>query len=66
MILSDFVYRQKQDNSNPHEKIPISFNLLSTLHSKYYNIGNLEKISSTDIFTSKIKWNKTSRNSWCE
>ena len=26
MILSDFLSRQKHDNSNPHEIIPISFN----------------------------------------
>ena len=43
MILSDFLSRQKHDNSNPHEIIPISFNMLSILHDKYYNIGNLEK-----------------------
>ena len=27
MILSDFLSRQKYDNSNPHEIIPISFNM---------------------------------------
>ena len=42
MLLSDFLSRQKHDNSNPHEIIPISFNMQSTLHDKYYNIGNLE------------------------
>ena len=43
MILSDFLSRQKHDNSNPHEIIPISFNMQSILHDRYYNIGNLEK-----------------------
>ena len=43
MILSDFVSRQRHDNSNPHEIIPISFNKQSILHSKYYNIGK-EKV----------------------
>ena len=27
MILGDFLSRQKQDSSNPHEIIPISFNM---------------------------------------
>ena len=27
MILSDFLSRQKQDDSNPHKIIPISFNM---------------------------------------
>ena len=42
MILSDFLSRQKHDNSNPHEIIPISFNMQSILHDRYYKIGNLE------------------------
>ena len=43
MILSDFLSRQKHNDSNPHEIIPIAFNMQSILHDKYYNIGNLEK-----------------------
>ena len=43
MILSDFLSRQKHDNSNPHEIIPISFNMHNILPSKYYNIGKSEK-----------------------
>ena len=43
MISSDFLSRQNHDNSNPHEIIPISFNLHSILHDKYYNIGKSEK-----------------------
>ena len=39
MILSDFLSRQKHDNSNPHEIIPISFNMQNISHSEYYNIG---------------------------
>ena len=39
MILSDFLSRQKRDDSNPHEIIPISFNMQSILQSRYYNIG---------------------------
>ena len=39
MILSDFLSRQKHDDSNPHEVIPISFNMHNILHKRYYNIG---------------------------
>ena len=33
-----FLSRQNQDESNPHEVIPISFNMHNLLHEKYYNI----------------------------
>ena len=39
MILSDFLSRQKHDDSNPHEIMPISFNMQNILQSRYYNIG---------------------------
>ena len=38
MVLSDFLSRQKNDNSNPHEIIPISFNMYKILNDNYYNI----------------------------
>ena len=38
MILSDFLSGQDVDDSNPHEIIPISFNLKTVLQDKYYNI----------------------------
>ena len=38
-ILSDFLSEQKHDDSNPHEIIPISFNMQNILHSRYHNIG---------------------------
>ena len=31
VILSDFLSRQKHNNSNPHEITPISFNMYNTL-----------------------------------
>ena len=31
MILSDFLFRQNHDDSDPHETIPISFNLQNVL-----------------------------------
>ena len=39
MILSHFLCRQKHDDSNPHEVIPISFNMQSILQTRYYNLG---------------------------
>ena len=38
MILSDFLSRQNVDDSNPHEIIPISFNLRAVLQDKYCNL----------------------------
>ena len=37
MILSHFLSRQKNDDSNPHEIIPISFNMCQILDDNYYN-----------------------------
>ena len=36
MILSGFLSRQNVDASNPHEIIPISFNIRTVLQDKYY------------------------------
>ena len=38
MILSDFLSRQIEDDSDPHEIIPISFNIRKILHEDYHNI----------------------------
>ena len=43
MILSDFLSRQKHDDSNPHEIMPISFNMHNMIHTRYYNIGEREQ-----------------------
>ena len=37
MILSDFLSRQKNNGSNPHEIIPISFNMCQILDDNYYS-----------------------------
>ena len=37
MILSDFLPRQRMDNSNLHEIIPISFDMQAILKDRYYN-----------------------------
>ena len=36
MVLSDFLSRQKTDDSNPHELIPISFTLKSQVDNHFY------------------------------
>ena len=40
MILNDFLSRQMIDKGNPHEIIPISFDMKAILKDRYYNIGN--------------------------
>ena len=42
MILSDFSSRQVTDKSNPHEIIPISFDMKAILNDKYYNVEEKE------------------------
>ena len=36
MVLSDFLSRQKTDDSNPHKLIPISFTLISQTDNNFY------------------------------
>ena len=43
MVLSDFLSRQKLDDSNPHEIIPISFSIKNVLHESDYRLGSLKK-----------------------
>ena len=38
MTLSDFLSRPVEDDSNPHEIIPISFNIWEILQENYHNI----------------------------
>ena len=38
MILSDFLSRQETDKSDPHEIIPISFDMKTKLNNRYYNV----------------------------
>ena len=39
MVLSNFLSRQKHDDSNPHEIIPVSFYMQGTLQTRYYDLG---------------------------
>ena len=53
MILSDFLSRQKNNNSNPHKIIPISFNMCQILddncYSKKYLIQTRSQTKSSGI-----------------
>ena len=41
MILSDFLLRQKNDDSNPNEIIPIFFDMYIILEDNFYLENNL-------------------------
>ena len=43
IILSDFLSRQKHDESNPCEITSISFNMQNVLKTTYYSIGESEQ-----------------------
>ena len=43
MIQSDLLSRQKHDDSNSHEIIPISFNMYNTLYEMYYRIESQDR-----------------------
>ena len=47
MVLSDFLSRQKLDDGNPHEIIPISFSVRNVLHESYYRLGSLKKLTDS-------------------
>ena len=50
MVLSDFLSRQKTDDSNPHELIPISFSLKSQVSNYFYRIDNEVIIPRNDKY----------------
>ena len=50
MVLSDFLSRQKSDNSNPHELIPISFSLKDQISDYFYCIDNESNLPSKDKY----------------
>ena len=58
-ILSNFPSRQKHDNSNPHDIIPISFNMHNILHEKILQLRTVGQISSANSITDKIKQDNT-------
>ena len=52
MVFSDFLSRQKADDSNPHEIIPISFSLRRVLHENYCKLDDM--IETTKLKTDKF------------
>ena len=66
MILSDFLSRQTHDTSDPHEIIPISFNMYNTLYETYYRIEMTEIIFSSDMFTDKSHMNIFTKSTQCK
>ena len=55
MVLSDFLSRQNSNDSNPHEIIPILFNMYRVLHEKYYNTENYIVQTRSQARSSRIK-----------
>ena len=50
MVLSDFLSRQKTDDSNPHKLIPISFTLRDQTDNHFYQIYNETDQPKTDKY----------------
>ena len=50
MVLSDFLSRQKTDDSNPHELIPISFSLRDKVSDYFYHIDNESNLPREDKY----------------
>ena len=48
MVLSDLLSRQKAEDSNPHEIIPISFTLKSLSHKHFYWFNSTTGVSETE------------------
>ena len=50
MVLSDFLPRQRTDDSNPHELIPISFSLRDQVSNCFYCIDNENNLPRKDKY----------------
>ena len=50
MVLSDFLSRQKTDNSNPNKLIPISFMLRDQTDDHFYQINSRTDLPKTDKY----------------
>ena len=55
MVLSDFLSRQNNGKSNPHEIIPISFNMHKVLQENYYKIDSYLLQTRTQARSDGIK-----------
>ena len=60
MVLSDFLSRQKTDDSNPHELIPISFSLKDQVSDYFYHIDNENNLPSQDKYLVQTRSQKRS------
>ena len=63
MILSDFLSRQRVDRSNPHEIIPMSFDMRAVLNYKYYNVGKEDRYLVQTVSKQRHR-NKSTRSTW--
>ena len=50
MVLSNFLSRQKMDDSNPHKLIPISFSLRDQVSDYFFHIDNEINIPRKDKY----------------
>ena len=55
MVLSDFLSRQKTDDSNPHKLIPISFTLNSQADDHFYRFNNESDWSRPDKYLGQTR-----------
>ena len=55
IVLSDFLSRQTNDNTNPHEITPISFNMNKVLQENYYKIDSYLVQTRSQARSSGIK-----------
>ena len=51
-----FCQEKSNDDGNPHEIIPISFNMHKVLHKNYYNVDNYLVQTSSQARSSGIKF----------
>ena len=50
MVLSDFLSRQKTDDSKPHDLIPLSFTLRNPIDDHFYQINSRTDPPKTDKY----------------
>ena len=63
MVLSDFLSRQKTDDSNPHEIIPISFRLRRVLCENYYRLNDLTETPETKTYRYLVQMRSQAKSS---
>ena len=60
MILSDFLSRQNNDDSNPNEMIPILFDMYKILENNFNNFDKNNNFGNSKLFNSTVFSSKTS------